>query len=481
MSARSGKFNTELIERAVVRALLEELNDTAELWKLATAADLGALLTDPVAKAGWRNLAERGGSGDWVALFASEPQVAAALHGCSDGFTTDYNFRQWLATLQDAAARRKLEAAIERARALPVAEAAEVLEEAAKSAKGNLSGDLDACQWKPDEEPDDRPAIATFCDKVHLRRGNVSQVTAKAKSGKTSFLTGLMAATVAPGTSADCLGWSCEAPQGAILFFDFEQSRDDFIFLCRWIFKRLHLDPRNAPQFRAYRLRDKDMGGRLNAIREAANQAREEVGAVALIITDGAADLIADVNASEESNKVVDSLLQMSTHYDCHLVAVVHSNEALQSGKDARGHLGKQLMRKCEATFVLEKEGDQVQVHTLVHRKAGISAKNPFTFAWSEDAGGFVSNGFAESFKAAAKDAELTELALQVAQGNPHMAMRAGELAEAIMQAEGCVKRTAERRIAAMKSASILTFSAVTGYYHLGEAPTRALQEAKPA
>ena len=70
-----------------------------------------------------------------------------------------------------------------------------------------------------------------------------------------------------------------------------------------------------------------------------------------LIIIDGIADLVGDVNNLEESSACIQKLMEWSAKYDCHIICVIHSN----FGSDKpTGHLGSFLEKKCETQIQLE-------------------------------------------------------------------------------------------------------------------------------
>ena len=55
---------------------------------------------------------------------------------------------------------------------------------------------------------------------------------------------------------------------------------------------------------------------------------KENKGKNGLVIIDGVADLVSDVNNLEESNLCVQKIMEWSTLYDCHILTVIHSNFA---------------------------------------------------------------------------------------------------------------------------------------------------------
>ena len=72
------------------------------------------------------------------------------------------------------------------------------------------------------------------------------------------------------------------------------------------------------------------------------------------------------VNNIEESNKVVQKIMEWTAKYKCHMVLVIHSN----FGSDKpTGHLGSFLEKKTETQIQLEKNTK----HNNMHRITGIA------------------------------------------------------------------------------------------------------------
>ena len=47
---------------------------------------------------------------------------------------------------------------------------------------------------------------------------------------------------------------------------------------------------------------------------------------VGLVVIDGIADLVSDVNDLEQSNNVVQKIMEWSQKFSCHIITVIHSN-----------------------------------------------------------------------------------------------------------------------------------------------------------
>ena len=64
---------------------------------------------------------------------------------------------------------------------------------------------------------------------------------------------------------------------------------------------------------------------------------------IGLVVIDGMADLVSDVNNIEESNKATQKIMEWSARLNCHIVTVIHSN----FGSDKpTGHLGSSFLKR---------------------------------------------------------------------------------------------------------------------------------------
>ena len=82
------------------------------------------------------------------------------------------------------------------------------------------------------------------------------------------------------------------------------------------------------------------------------SQYKDNIG---LVLIDGVADLINDVNDLEASNNVAQKLLEWSASSKCHIITVLHRN--FQSKKPT-GHLGSAVLKKAETVVFVEREGE---------------------------------------------------------------------------------------------------------------------------
>lgn len=75
------------------------------------------------------------------------------------------------------------------------------------------------------------------------------------------------------------------------------------------------------------------------------------------VLLDGATDLMNDPNNIAEAAMIRQLLLTISSKCDCHITAIIHTNEKGDSST-ARGHVGSELTRKCSTVIHLEAMGE---------------------------------------------------------------------------------------------------------------------------
>ena len=161
--------------------------------------------------------------------------------------------------------------------------------------------------------------------------GNFSFVQAPPKSFK-SFFVSLLASVYLSGGNNFGGKLKGHREGRCLMHFDTEQGH----WHAQRVFKRVQ-DMSNTKEigcYHTYALRTIGYKERLQFIEHCLEQNKGKNG---LVIIDGIADLVSDVNNLEESNLCVQKIMQLSAKYDCHIVTVIHSN----FGSDKpTGHLG---------------------------------------------------------------------------------------------------------------------------------------------
>lgn len=175
--------------------------------------------------------------------------------------------------------------------------------------------------------------------------GNFSFVQAPPKTKKTFFISLLASVYLSGGNN---FGGNIRGHRNnkCLIHFDTEMGK----WHSQRVFKRV-LDMANIKEkacYQTYALRTINYKTRIQFIEHILKENGDKNG---LVIIDGIADLVSDVNNLEESNLCVQKLMEWSAKFNCHIVTVIHSNY----GSDKpTGHLGSFLEKKTETQIQIE-------------------------------------------------------------------------------------------------------------------------------
>lgn len=178
--------------------------------------------------------------------------------------------------------------------------------------------------------------------------GNFSFVQAPPKSMKSFFSSLLVSAYQQNGNKYT--GKIKGHRQGKhIVHFDTEQGK----FHCQKVFRRTMImnDVKTDDKYHTYSLRSMGYKSRIDFI-EYILKDKLQGKEIGLVVIDGAADLVSDVNNLEQCNEITQRLMSWTVDYNCHITTIIHSN----FGSDKpTGHLGSFLEKKAETQIKLEK------------------------------------------------------------------------------------------------------------------------------
>jgi hypothetical protein len=205
--------------------------------------------------------------------------------------------------------------------------------------------------------------------------GNFSFVQSPPKSKKTFFVSLLASVYLSGGNN---FGGKLKGHRDGrcLMHFDTEQGH----WHAQRVFKRVQ-DMSNTKEigcYHTYALRTIGYKERLQFIEHCLEQNKGKNG---LVIIDGIADLVSDVNNLEESNLCVQKIMQLSAKYDCHIITVIHSNY----GSDKpTGHLGSFLEKKTENQIQLEINTVNKEWITVSCKRSRGYAFETFSFSINE-------------------------------------------------------------------------------------------------
>lgn len=307
---------------------------------------------------------------------------------------------------------------------------------------------------KPPEEP-----LARFLIKGRpiCTPGNLTNLIAQAKAGKSAFIAAMIAAAICAESGVsdrDTLGVTSKPPgKLKLIAIDTEQSPFDHDQLIRRSLRRsgsealpTWLLSYGLAGFSAFELRQ--------AINLIMHEAAADGGIFAVII-DGTADLVADVNDAQDCNAFVAELHGLAIAHRCPIINVVHENPGQDGGK-MRGHLGSQLERKAESNLRLKKSDEVTVVFSEKMRRAPILENEGPRFSWDDTVTMHVSRASSGITKSEAKRGRLQDMveATFAHLGKPFA--RYSELLNAIGETRKIGASAAEDRFTDMKKFKLI-------------------------
>lgn len=205
--------------------------------------------------------------------------------------------------------------------------------------------------------------------------GNFSFIQAPPKSKKTFFVSLLASVYLSGGNN---FGGKIKGHREGrcLMHFDTEQGH----WHAQRVFKRVQdmSVTKDLGCYKTFALRTVGYKERLKFIEYCLELNKGKNG---MVVIDGVADLVSDVNNLEESNLCVQKIMQLSAKYDCHIITVIHSN----FGSDKpTGHLGSFLEKKTETQIQLELNTTNKDWVTVSCKRSRGYAFETFSFSINE-------------------------------------------------------------------------------------------------
>lgn len=198
--------------------------------------------------------------------------------------------------------------------------------------------------------------------------GAITTISGASKSGKSAFTSIWIAGAIATGEYDGLPDLEIMPANGkAVIHFDSEQTRHKHQRNLKSILKRAGLDtcPDN---FLSYNIREEEIEKYCAIVSEIVVAAKEKLRGVHMVIIDGGADFIRDVNEPVQSNALVKFFDDLAIQNEAPVIVIVHVNP--NSDKE-RGHFGSQLQRKSESILTIKTQGDISYLEPKFLRNAG--------------------------------------------------------------------------------------------------------------
>lgn len=183
--------------------------------------------------------------------------------------------------------------------------------------------------------------------------GDFSCIVGESKAKK-SFLKSLLVARYIGGYSQDyapeIVGYLSDGKY--VIDIDTEQGP----YHSQKTFRRVgYMERTNSNLYKPFRLRPLSPTQRLQFIDWIFNESMYKNN-IGLLVIDGIADLIHDINNIEESTMIVQKLMTWTEKSNCHIINVLHLNPGSDKPK---GHLGTFVMQKAESIIRVKREDSE--------------------------------------------------------------------------------------------------------------------------
>lgn len=196
---------------------------------------------------------------------------------------------------------------------------------------------------------------------------NFLLIIGKAKSRKTFLCTILLAAAIA----SRALGLKGYLSDKVIVLFDTEQSKYHVQRTAKRILALSGVD--NPKSFVVFSLRKYSPSERLIFMKRVI----EETANLGIALIDGIRDSVTSINDEAEATSLVSEVLRLTEEKAFHLVAVIHENK---NDKNARGHLGTELVNKAETVLSVRKAPDNKNISVVEAEYCRDKDPEPFAF-----------------------------------------------------------------------------------------------------
>jgi hypothetical protein len=214
--------------------------------------------------------------------------------------------------------------------------------------------------------------------------GNITTASGPSKSGKSAFTGVIIAGCIAQDDYDGFPDVSVKPAGGkAVVHLDSEQARHKHKSNLLSTLRRAGLS-KCPDNLLSYNIRQLDQSKYKEATEEICQAAFDKFAGIHLIVIDGGADYIHDVNEPNQSNALVKWLEDLAIRFSTAIIVIVHVNPG--SDKE-RGHFGSQLQRKSESVLTVKTQGDISYIEPKLLRMGGKAQIPLIQFSYSKEKG----------------------------------------------------------------------------------------------
>jgi hypothetical protein len=333
----------------------------------------------------------------------------------------------------------------------------------------HVAGEIDLEQYRITKElfiPEDQAVIKIGESKV-AAMSNLTTISAESKAGKTALMSVFIAGAISRDGIIDGFTdvWTMpNRDSKAVIHLDTEQSRSDQQYNLNTVLARANFS-KTPDYYLSYNIKTLSIDQYQPVTLSICEKAANKFNGIHSIFVDGPADFMLSINNDEQSPIIIKFFTDLATLYSCPVIVVIHLNENAGKNGDtvARGHIGRQSIRKGYGQLNITRKGDVSIVETLRCRKAGHGETPVLYFKYDSIKGYHVSTN-AETAKNEKEDlhnqAELDKLQKIVnTVFGGQKSLTWGESIEQITKFSLRSPETAEKYLKRMKIMEMVTMS----------------------
>src|ERR1700757_226226 len=239
----------------------------------------------------------------------------------------------------------------------------------------------------------DKPVpVITINNEIISTEGNLTTISGASKSGKSAFTSILIAGAISTDGVIDGLELVNVQPnvhKKAVIHIDTEQAKHKHQNNLLSVLRRANMDD-DCEYLLSYNIRELEVTQYMEVTTRMCEEALQQFNGIHLMVIDGIADYIKDVNDAEQSTTIVKYFEELAIKYHMPIIVIVHTNPG--SDKE-RGHLGSQCQRKCESLLTVKTEGNISFIEPKLLRMAGKGNIPAIQFMYDKDKGYHVGCG----------------------------------------------------------------------------------------
>ena len=229
--------------------------------------------------------------------------------------------------------------------------------------KAKLLKKLYSLRLSAEEEIEEDQYMLEIDGTGFFAKGDLSAIKAKAKHGKTNAIS-VMAAALLKAFWGPLV---CRITNSKILWFDTEQRRGDALKVYLRTLKMAGLPKKDMyDRFQMFPLRSFMNDDKMESLKELIMDFQPDI-----VFVDGIVDLMLNFNDVEQSKKLIDDLMRLSTKEesgkDIAIVCVLHTNKATEDD-NMRGHLGTILTQKAGTVLKVTKNDNMFTISNTESR-----------------------------------------------------------------------------------------------------------------